>query len=75
MDINRNKIMKDKTRMISYTTNNIGNSIYSLEAKYVTDVWDTENNKLKFDYNINEERLTILDGEVDTIYVLFENKK
>jgi len=63
--------MDNKTRLLRTNIDN-DNSIFSLEAKYVTDIWDTEGNELKFNFNVNENRLTIF-GDVDAIYVLFKN--
>jgi len=66
--------MKDKTRLNSSELNINGNSIYVLDnVKYVYDVWDTEGNSLKTDFNIKTKTLTILGKPVDAIYVHFEN--
>lgn len=62
--------MEKKTRLIRTEYNGI-NSIFFIKAQYVTDVWDTESNKLKYVYTIVDEKLTIL-GDYEAIYVLYE---
>jgi hypothetical protein len=47
------------------------NSLFSIKTEYITDVWDNEGNRLKFDYNIPNEKLTIF-GDYGGIYVLYQ---
>ena len=66
--------MQDKTRLTSSKVNTNNNSVYILDAKHVYDVSDTEGNKLKFNFNVNDKELVILGVPVDAIYIHFENK-
>lgn len=59
-----------KTRLIRKEYNGT-NSLFSIKAKCITNVWDTEGNRLKFEYNIPNEKLTIF-GDYDGIYVLYQ---
>ena len=59
-----------KTRLIRQNYDGI-NSLFSIKAKYITDTFDTEGNKLKFEYNISKEKLTVF-GDYKSIYVLCE---
>jgi hypothetical protein len=66
----KNKIMPMKTRLIrkEYDANN---SLFFIKVECITDVWDSEGNRLKFDYNIPNEKLTIF-GDYEGIYVLYQ---
>lgn len=46
------------------------NSLFSIKSKFITDVWDSKGNTLKFYYNIPNEKLTIF-GDYEGIYVLY----
>lgn len=59
-----------KTRLIRKEYNGT-NSLFSIKAEYITDVFDTYGNILKFEYNIPSEKLTIF-GDYDGIYVLYQ---
>ena len=47
------------------------NSIFKLKAKYVTDVFDTNGNNIKYIYHVTDNKLEIF-GDYDVIYVLFQ---
>jgi len=51
--------------------NNGNNSLFFIKAEYITDVLDTKGNRLKFDYNVPNEKLTIF-GDYESIYVLYQ---
>lgn len=59
-----------KTRLIRKEYNE-NNSLFTIKAEYITDVWDTIGNRLKFDYNVSNEVLTIF-GDYEGIYVLYQ---
>lgn len=59
-----------KTRLIRKEYNGT-NSLFFINAEYITDVWDNEGNRLKFEYNIPNEKLTIF-GDYEGIYVLYQ---
>lgn len=59
-----------KTRLIRKEYNGT-NSLFFIKAEYITDVWDNEGNRLKFNYNIPNEKLTIF-GDYEGIYVLYQ---
>jgi hypothetical protein len=59
-----------KTRLIRKEYNGT-NSLFFIKAEYIKDVCDNEGNRLKFEYNIPNEKLTIF-GDYEGIYVLYQ---
>lgn len=59
-----------KTKLIRKEYNET-NSLFFIKSKYITDVWDIDGNRLKFEYNILNEKLTIF-GDHESIYVLYQ---
>jgi hypothetical protein len=58
-----------KTRLIRESIDN-HNSIFSLKAKYIKNIFDTDGNDIKFNYNIKNEKITVF-SDTDAIYVLY----
>lgn len=58
-----------KTRLTRKEYNG-NNSLYFIKAEYITDVWDTEGNRLKYEYDIPNAELTIF-GDYNGIYVYY----
>lgn len=50
---------------------NGNNSLFFIDSEYITDVYDVEGNRLKFEYNIPNKKLTIF-GDYEIIYVLYQ---
>jgi len=66
--------MENKTRLLRKNTDANGYSIFDLEARYVTDVWNADDFIVeKFEYDSKNEILRVL-SEAEAIYVLFEDK-
>jgi hypothetical protein len=61
--------MEDKTRMVRKLPIDGPNSIYMLDALFVTEVWQADPfEAMKYYYNIKDKKLTVL-GDVEAIYV------
>lgn len=64
-----------KTRLINrrISVYDGNNSLFFIKAEYIIGVWDKEGNKLKFYYNIQNEKLTIF-GDYEDVYMLRKEK-
>ena len=58
-----------KTRLLRKYKDN-ANSIFSLKANYITNIFDTDGKDLKYEYNTSNEKITVF-GDYAAIYVLY----
>jgi len=66
-------IMRDeKTRLVRKEPMDGGNSIFHLDALFVTKVWEADPFiSVKYDYNVLTKTLTIF-GDIEAIYVHYK---